>query len=477
MLFNSTVFLAFFVTVYALYLVLQRRLRAQNALLLLASYIFYGYWDLRFLGLLLLTTAFDFCLGRWIERAAEPRRRRTLLALSICANLSILGLFKYFNFFAASMAQLLHALHLPASYATLSIVLPVGISFYTFQSMGYTIDVYRRSVPAVTRLLDYALFVAFFPQLVAGPIERAANRLPQITALRRITAAHVDSGLFLILWGYFKKVVIADNMAKIADAVFNNTASYHGLDLILGALAFTIQIYGDFSGYTDIGRGVARLMGFELMLNFRLPYFAASPAEFWERWHISLSTWLRDYLYIPLGGNRHGPGRTRRNLMLTMLLGGLWHGAAWNFVIWGGYHGSLLVIHRLLGSRRTGRRDAAPVHPAPALAALRTGQVLLMFALTVLGWVLFRSRSVAQIVHFLSQSGWAASPATAGFAFDVVLFTLPLALVQLGQHLTRDLLCVARAPALVRVPAYACLLAGIFIFGVRQSVEFIYFQF
>ena len=286
-----------------------------------------------------------------------------------------------------------------ADYATLNIILPVGISFYTFQSMSYTIDIYRRQLTPAKTFLDFALFVAFFPQLVAGPIERARNLLPQIERPRQINWAMVDAGLFLILWGFFKKVVIADNVGVYSDQVFDGYEGLHGIDVLVGVLAFTLQIYCDFSGYSDIARGLCKLMGFELMVNFKLPWFARNPSDFWARWHISLSTWLRDYLYIPLGGNRGGGAvATCRNLMITMLLGGLWHGASWNFLIWGLYHGLILVLYRLF---ETPLQVFSPPAGTWSNRLSTIFSIALMFSLGLVGWVIFRAESAEQIVSML----------------------------------------------------------------------------
>lgn len=304
MLFNSFTFLYFFIAVYVLYLLLKKKHLHQNFLLLVASYVFYGYWDWRFLSLILLSTLIDFFIGQTLYKQNDPRRRKILLSLSVIANLSFLGFFKYFNFFAESFESMVGLFGLTAGDLTLRIVLPIGISFYTFQTMSYTIDIYRGEMKPVKNLMNFALFVAFFPQLVAGPIERAKNMIPQIEKPRNVTPEFINAGIYLIVWGYFKKLVIADNVALIANKVFNNYTEYQGMDLIIGVLAFTIQIYCDFSAYSDIARGLAKLLGINLMLNFRLPYFALNPSDFWLRWHISLSSWLRDYLYIPLGGNR-----------------------------------------------------------------------------------------------------------------------------------------------------------------------------
>jgi D-alanyl-lipoteichoic acid acyltransferase DltB (MBOAT superfamily) len=478
MLFNSVVFLGFFGVVYTLYLSLQRSRRGQNLLLLVASYVFYGYWDWRFLSLIFVSTLTDYSVGLLLGKTddvapADRRLRKALLTCSVAVNLSLLGFFKYFNFFADSFADFLSLVGLKADPVTLNIVLPVGISFYTFQTLSYTIDIYRKKVKPTKNLLNFALFVAFFPQLVAGPIERAANLLPQVERPRRIRLEQVNTGLFLVLWGYFKKVVVADNAGLIADQVFNNYTDHTGLAVLIGVLAFSVQIYGDFSGYSDIARGISRLMGFELMVNFRLPYFALNPSDFWQRWHISLSSWLRDYLYIPLGGNRRGSFNTYRNLSITMLLGGLWHGAAWNFVIWGAFHGLILVAYR--------RFERVDMHADPwsgqySHLAVR-GKMLLMFGLTLLGWLIFRSTSVEQIAYMLSHISLAPSGQSLRLLAKLIFFALPLALVQLYQYRTRDLLILTKLPIVARVLLYSFMLTWIFVFGVRESIEFIYFQF
>ncbi len=478
MLFNSLVFVGFFLVVYGLYLALMRRLRWQNALLLVASYVFYGYWDWRFLSLILISTVVDYTIGLALG-ATEPgteegdRRRKRLVTTSVAVNLGILGFFKYFNFFADSLVDLLHLFGMQADSVTLQVALPVGISFYTFQTMSYTIDVYRQRLEPTRDFLSFAVFVAFFPQLVAGPIERARNLLPQISKPRHVTAAAVDSGLFLILWGYFKKVVIADNAALISNQVFNHYMDHSGLMVLIGVLAFSLQIYGDFSGYTDIARGLARLMGIEIMVNFKLPYFALNPSDFWRRWHISLSSWLRDYLYIPLGGNRKGAVRTYINLSITMLLGGLWHGAAWNFVIWGAFHGLILVLYRRFERRPMDRDPWGGEFPAWAVL----GKMALMFSLTLVGWFIFRSTSVHQIGYMLSHLSLAAEPGTYKTLIRLVALGTPLLVMQLFQYASSDLLIATKLRLPVRTVLYGALLTAILLFGVRDSVEFIYFQF
>lgn len=478
MLFNSFTFLFFFTAVYTLYLLLSRKVTLQNILLLIASYIFYGYWNWRFLILIWISTITDYSVGRLIGRTddsspAGKYQRKIYLAISVIINLTLLGFFKYFNFFADSFINFLNVFGFEADPFTINIILPVGISFYTFQTLSYTIDIYRKRMEPTSNLLNFAVFVAFFPQLVAGPIERAVNLIPQIENPRRLKTDQIAAGLYLIIWGYFKKIVIADNLGQIADQVFNNYTNYQGLDIIFGVVAFAFQIYGDFSGYSDIARGIARLMGFELMVNFRLPYFALNPADFWQRWHISLSSWLRDYLYIPLGGNRKGQLNTYRNLAITMLLGGLWHGAAWNFVIWGGYHGLILILFRIFEKR--------PVHIDPwegRFSHVYIGfRMLLMMVLTLFGWLFFRGGSAQQIFYMITNLSSATSPETLGFLQNILFFIIPLIVIQIYQYITRDLLILLKARLPIQILLYGWMLLWIIIFGVRESTEFIYFQF
>ena len=401
MLFNSYVFVGFFVLVYVIYLLLSRQYKAQNVLLLIASYIFYAFFDWRFLFLLIACTVINFFAAKGISRNANRLSKNYLLGVTVAINLAILGFFKYFNFFTESFTDVLGLVGISANSVVLKIVLPLGISFYIFRVIGYVVDVYREKLSPAKRFIDFSLFVAFFTQLIAGPIERGANLLPQIASPRRITAALVNTAIFLILWGYFKKMVIADNLGLITDQIFNGYMQYGGMDIVIAILAFTVQIYCDFSGYTDIARGLSKLMGFELMLNFRLPYFAMNPRDFWAQWHISLSTWLRDYLYIPLGGNRKGKAKTLLNLKLTMLLGGLWHGAGWTFIIWGGYHGFLLIVHRLFAKvwRSLPQRDGRYFYLSNWV------QMLLMFVLVSLGWLIFRCSSIDQLSYMIAHLG------------------------------------------------------------------------
>ena len=395
MIFNSFLFAAFFAVVLA---VLPRlKHRAQNRFLLASSFVFYGAWDWHFVGLLLITILVDYTVGLALETSVDARRRKMWLAFSLFTNLGILGFFKYWNFFTDSAEAVLTAVGLPFLATRLDVVLPVGLSFYTFQSVGYTINRYRRQAPVVGRLEDYALFVSYFPLLLAGPIERSTNLVPQLLAPRSVSRDLVLSGSWLILWGLFKKVVIADNLAIWADTVFALPAIDNGLVALVGLYAFALQLYGDFSGYSDMARGVSRLMGIQLMTNFNLPYAADSPVEFWRRWHISLSTWLRDFLFLPMSyalsrrwdferrlGLRVDVWIYSAAIIATMLLGGLWHGAAWTFVLWGLYQGLLLAGYRLWAPRRR-RRDR-----------WRVVRVAVMFHLTCAGWLLFRAESLTQ---------------------------------------------------------------------------------
>ncbi|MBP7828554.1 MAG: MBOAT family protein [Kiritimatiellae bacterium] len=464
MLFNSFIFVFFFLGVYTLYRLLP--FRAQNLLLLAASYFFYGYWDWRFLILIWLSSSMDFLVAQAVHDTPDPRRRRRLLMVSVCVNLGILFVFKYYGFFSESLQALLSAFGLHVSWSTLHIVLPVGISFYTFQTMSYTLDVYRGQLAPTRHYLNYLLFVSFFPQLVAGPIERAGNLLGQVERPRTISRDHWREGAWLILLGYYKKVVLADNLAPFANEVFNAPGEACGLQVLAGLLAFAFQIYGDFSGYSDIARGVARLMGFDLMLNFRMPYFAVNPSDFWRRWHISLSTWLRDYLYIPLGGNRGGEVRMYRNLALTMLLGGLWHGAAWHFVAWGAYHGLLLIAFRVAGVRETPRSRPAQLFSMAGF-----------FVLTLIGWLLFRANRLADVpllLHRMVQP-WAWNGKL--ILFSILLFAGPLLVLEYFQERSRDMLAVLRWPVAVRWLVFAGLLLALVVSGAMETYEFIYFQF
>ena len=472
MVFNSIQFLLFFVVVYGAYRLLPHR--PQNWLLLAASYWFYAAWDWRFLGLLIGSTVIDYAVARYLERTADGRRRRWAVAVSLAFNLGVLGFFKYFGFFSDNLRVLLSGIGLDVSLPMLRVLLPIGISFYTFMTMSYVIDVYRREIEPTRDFLDFAVFVAFFPHLVAGPILRASSLIPQIARPRRPPAAQIPAGLWLIGWGRFKKILVADNLGHIADAVFAPGASPSGPEVLIGVYAFAFQIYGDFSGYSDIAIGLSKLMGIELSINFLFPYSVRSPQEFWRHWHISLSTWLRDYLYVPLGGNRKGRLLTYRNLMITMLLGGLWHGAAWPFVIWGAYQGSLLVVYRLAGGAlRTTRWPARLETPAWKLAGW-----LLMFHLTCYGWLIFRAESATQIGRLTAAlaGGWTAAPSSEQL-WSLAFYATPLILLHGWEARRGDLFAVPRMPLVPRYAVYVAMAYLTLLFGEFSGSQFIYFQF
>ena len=456
MTFNSLEYAAFLPVVVGLYWLLPRR--KQNWLVLVASYLFYGAFDWRFLGLLALSTVLDYWFGRALVAAPAGRRRRWLVA-SLVVNLGILAVFKYVDFFLDSAIDMLEALGVEANPSFLRVVLPVGISFYTFHGISYVFDVYRGDVEPANDLLDYACFVAFFPQLVAGPIGRAHLQLPQFERDRaRPDGDGVRSALALILLGLVKKVAIADAVAPVANAAFGDPGLVGTVSLALGALAFAIQIYGDFSGYSDIARGSARLLGIELPHNFRQPYLSTSITEFWQRWHVSLSNWLRDYLYVPLGGNRRGRLATYRNLLITMALGGLWHGARWTFVLWGVGHGLLLAIHRWW--RR--QADDAPARLPAVVRGLAT------FAVVTGLWILFRSPSVG-IARGYARGlvSWRSGVVNLDDVAVVVLAAVAVVAIDVLE----------RRRATVHPLAVAAGVLAVVIWSGGSPVPFIYFQF
>ena len=467
MIFHSLDFVVFFVAVVLVYYRLGHR--AQNAFLLIASYFFYGYVNPWFVVLLAATTLVDYVAGLGIGR--YPEKKKLLLCLSLASNLGVLGFFKYFNFFADNVVELLNALGLHASRPALDVILPVGVSFYTFQSLSYTIDVYRGKLAPRRNLLEFATFLALFPQLVAGPIERATRLLPQVEAPRRFDPEAARSALMLMAWGFFKKLVVADNVAVIANRIF--TAESPGFFLLwTGTLAFSVQIYADFSAYSDIAIGAARLLGFDLMKNFDHPYVSEGPSEFWRRWHISLSSWFRDYVYVPLGGNRVSPFRQRLNLMLTFLLSGFWHGASWNFVIWGAYHGVLLIAYQLVEKH------------VPVLVkarALKLPRILFFFALTNVGWLMFRETDVHRLFAAFTLSPAASRPEqrlAAAYLFGTVVFySLPLLVDTWLSRSAWSLRFAARRPALVSCVLFFVLGLGMACFHSIASSDFIYFQF
>jgi D-alanyl-lipoteichoic acid acyltransferase DltB (MBOAT superfamily) len=475
MLFNSYEFAVFFVIVYGLYLFADHKW--QNRLLLAASYYFYGSWDWRFLSLIVASTLIDYVCGLKIAASADAAIRKRFLAVSVICNLSFLGFFKYFNFFAETFQALLDGIGLTANPVLLNIILPVGISFYTFQTMSYTIDIYRGQLEPTRNLRDFALFVAFFPQLVAGPIERAKRLLPQVTQKRTLKMETFGEGVFLIYWGLFQKIFVADNLAKIVDPVFAESGARNGVVVLIATYAFAFQIFCDFAGYSNIARGVSKCLGFDIMVNFNLPYFSKNPSEFWRRWHISLSTWLRDYLYIPLGGNRNGTWQTYRNLMLTMLLGGLWHGAGWTFVVWGGYQGLLLVAHRWFKSIA----DRLPLRKRRFQNKVTDiCKIILFFQFVCIGWVFFRAQSLdqalAMIASIFTQFEVAPGLGLRYMLQTFLFFTSILLMVQLLQYWKKDLMVLYKIP----MPALGLVSGVLFSLMVQYAMpghSFIYFQF
>ncbi len=526
MLFNSYIFALFFAAFMPLYLVVRRNVFARNSLLLAASYIFYGWWDPRFLILVAVSTSVDYiaALGAagkpvpwtdrmksagfqiattaaavafapqsavWIsatvigglllaglatvliDRAPQEKQRFYWLCLSLVTNLGILAFFKYFNFFTGSVRDAISTLGVNVEFTTLSIILPVGLSFYTFQAISRTIDCYRGKFDPAYSIVNYAAYHAFFPQLVAGPIERAAHLIPQFEAVQPLNIKLFVSGLELFLWGLYLKLVIADNMAPIANAVFADPASQSGAATLAGVLAFTLQIYCDFCGYSNMARGLARCLGFDLMANFNLPYFARSPSEFWQRWHISLSSWLRDYLYVPLGGNRFGMPNMYRNLMLTMLLGGLWHGAAWTFVVWGAFHGLIQVIYRALGidallaRYRIATAGGLPLHLLSWFVTL---------SLVMVGWVFFRAQSFDTATTVLTN---ALKPD--GYAWDVfqpiVALATPMIVAECYLRWTNRQELILDQAFPVRYLLVLFLFFSVLVLHSPVSQEFIYFDF
>lgn len=457
MVFNSTTFLIFFGLFLVAYWVCRNHLGWRNGLILFASYIFYGWWDFHYLGLLAATSLVDFGVALGLEKMPTERSRRALLLVSVCLNLGVLGVFKYYDFFSDSFRQFAANLGMHADIGTLKVVLPVGISFYTFQSMSYVMDVYRRELPACRNVVAFLAYISFFPQLVAGPIERAAHLLPQFFTRRMVTTEQVLEGAWLMVRGFFKKVVVADNLDSTVGLVFNFSHQATGPLTLLGALAFGLQVYCDFSGYSDIARGAAKWLGFELMTNFDRPYFARSIGEFWKRWHVSLSTWIRDYIYIPLGGNRRSPSRNAANVMATMMLAGLWHGAALNFLLWGIWHGAALLIGRSI--ERLGRVASS----------------VWMWIAVLYGWVLFRVRDLSELFNLTAGfSNWTAPFWFKDAVIVLVIFAGPILILEAIENRL-----AAKLNSRLAFARWLCapMLLATILYWERRSVPFIYFQF
>lgn len=470
MTFNSISYSLFLPVVFIVYwCLLRRRLKAQNAFLLAASYLFYGTWDWRFLGLIIITTVTTYATALATHQASSPTKAKAWTAVNIVINLGILATFKYFNFFGENLARLFRLIGFDLDWVTLDILLPVGISFYTFQAIGYSIDVYRQRLAPTRDWVGMATFIAFFPQLVAGPIERASHLLPQILRPRHWDYEEAVIGMRQILWGLAKKIAVADFCGQYANTIFAQPDYYSGSTLLLGALLFTFQVYGDFSGYSDIAIGSARLLGIRLTANFRYPYQSTSIADFWRRWHISLMTWFRDYVYIPLGGSRKGLPHTLVNIAIVFLLSGLWHGAKWTFVAWGGYWALLMIAERIL------QRNHQNI-PLPALSPRVMLRMAGVFLLAVGGWLIFRSDSLGQLWFIVRKI---ASPSFLEFPTGVTPLPaaiLLLAVEWIGRKQEFPLQRMAM-PVACRWAIYWILLGCILWTVHEPSQQFIYFQF
>lgn len=480
MLFNSIDFAIFLPIVFILYwFVLNKNVKNQNLLIFIVSYIFYGWWDWRFLSLILFSTVVDYAIGILLLKEREKNRRTFFLCISILVNLGFLGFFKYYNFFLENFVQAFSFLGGQIQPNTLNIILPVGISFYTFQTLSYTIDVYRKKLEPTRDFVAFGSFVSFFPQLVAGPIERATNLLPQFFQLRKFSYLQAVDGIRQILWGLFKKVVIADNAAELANLYFNDSGRYSGSELALGALFFTFQIYGDFSGYSDIAIGVSRLFGFNLKRNFAFPYFSRDIAEFWRRWHISLSNWFRDYLYVPLGGSRGSTWMKVRNTFIIFLVSGFWHGANWTFVAWGALNAIYFLPLLLLNKNRSNIGMVAENSDLPSFKEFYS--ILLTFTLTLIAWVFFRAENISHAISYLSE------------IFSYSIFTIPVISSKMGLTLVLIIFFVIiewfgrtdeyaieklwfTKPRYIRLTLYYVLITMIFLFA-GSNQQFIYFQF
>jgi alginate O-acetyltransferase complex protein AlgI len=478
MLFNSVGFAIFLPVVFFLYwFAAKGNLRRQNILLLVSSYFFYACWDYRFLFLLIFSTLLDYFTGLKIHDAGTRSRKMFWLWLSIVINLGFLGVFKYYNFFVSSFADGLSLLGIKMNYSTLQVILPVGISFYTFHGLSYVIDISKNRIKPERNFIDYSVFVSFFPLLVAGPIERATHLLPQILKKREFDYTKAVDGLRQILWGLFKKIVIADNCAEYANTIFNNSADYSGSTLVMGALFFTFQIYCDFSGYSDIALGTARLFGIDLLRNFAFPYFSRDIAEFWRRWHISLSSWFRDYLYIPLGGSKGGTWMKVRNTFIIFLVSGFWHGANWTFIVWGLLNAIYILPSILFNTNRNNLDIAAQGKYLPSPREVFS--IVITFALTVFAWIFFRAENLQHAIDYI------------GGIFSSSLFSIPevkpkviiflIIFFMLIEWFGREQqYAIARLGAAWKRPfrwiAYLVILELIYLFAGSQQ-QFIYFEF
>lgn len=484
MFFNSIDFAIFLPVVFFLYwFATKENLRVQNILLLISSYFFYACWDWRFMFLLIFSTLLDYYTGIKIHDAANQKKKSFWLWLSIGVNLGFLGIFKYYNFFADSFSDALSLLGIKANFGTLQVILPVGISFYTFHGLSYVIDLYKNRIKPERNFIDYSLFVSFFPLLVAGPIERATHLLPQIVKPRVFNYSKAVDGMRQILWGLFKKIVIADNCAVFANTIFNNSADYSGSTHVLGALFFTFQIYCDFSGYSDIALGTARLFGFDLLRNFAFPYFSRDIAEFWRRWHISLSSWFKDYVYIPLGGSKGGNWKKIRNTFIIFILSGFWHGANWTFIIWGLLNALYIMPSIILNTNRNNIDIVAKGKYFPSIKEILS--IGITFTLTVFAWIFFRAVDVNHAFSFISEifsKSLITMPRFDGMGKSVTLIFL-ITLFMIVEWLGREeQYAIAKIGATFNLFSrwliYIVLILMICLFGnFSESIEFIYFQF
>jgi len=482
MLFNSIDFAVFLPIIFILYwFVANKQIKLQNLLIVGASYIFYGFWDWRFLSLIIFSTIVDYSIGLQLSKEKVQINRKILLWASIILNLGFLGFFKYYNFFLDNIITTFSFFGTSVKANSLSIILPVGISFYTFQTLSYTIDVYRRKLKPTEDFIAFSAFVCFFPQLVAGPIERATHLLPQFHNKRRFDYLKAVDGLRQILWGLFKKIVIADNCAEYANLIFNNSSDYSGSTLVLGAIFFTFQIYCDFSGYSDIAIGTSRLFGVDLMRNFNFPYFSRDIAEFWRRWHISLSTWFRDYLYIPLGGSRGGTGMKVRNTFIIFIVSGFWHGANWTFIVWGALNAIYFLPLLLTKNNRNNLDLVAQGKYLPSIRDLFS--ILLTFSLTVFAWIFFRAENIGHALGYISEifsPSIFTVPKFLGMKMAVItiiligIFVLIEWIGREGQYALANLGLKWKRP--LRYVMYYAILIAIFWFGGKEQ-QFIYFQF
>jgi D-alanyl-lipoteichoic acid acyltransferase DltB (MBOAT superfamily) len=489
MVFTSLQFVIFFAAALAIYRLLPHR--GQNGLIVAASYYFYASWDWRFPALLAVSTAVAYGCGLLLARLDGGRERKLVLVAGLGAHLVLLGFFKYFNFFAENLQALLAVVGWTLDGITLKVILPVGVSFYTFVAMGYIIDVYRRQVVPSRNLVDVAAFIGFFPTVLAGPISRASSLLRQIGTPRSPTSAQAAEGAWLMLWGCFKKMFVADNLARVVNGVYGAEPAAGGLALALATVAFAFQIYGDFSGYSDIARGTSKLLGIDLIVNFRFPYFVRTPQAFWTHWHVSLSEWFRDYLFLPLSSwwSRRLDGVRWLGLrddfwiyaaaaIVTMILAGLWHGAAWTFVLWGAYQGVLLVIFRLAALRKRSRRR--PIPGGWSFAWRDAPAALGMFVLTCYGWLIFRADSWANVVRFTGRLFTASEPSWAVIqtvGLPVLAYAGPLLLINAAEASRGRVDAVPEWPRLVRYAVYVAIVYTIVLFGDFEGSDFIYFQF